>query len=122
MAELTWPLDLADLKTDMKIPPAETRDDAALQLDLDAAVGFAVDRKRGKYRFDTTDPNQFDLPPPPADFMLGVLRLAARWNARRRSQDAMVNMQEFGIARVAFTDPDIDRMLRLGRFNPIGFA
>lgn len=118
--EISWPPTLADLKVDMKIAAGETRDDAALQFDLNAAFDFAADRKRGVYRFDFTDPDQLELPEPPHDFRLGVLRLASRWGDRRRSRDGMVAMQELGISRIAGSDPDIDRMLRLGRFNGAG--
>ena len=54
------------------------------------------------------------------DFRLGILRLAARWYDRRRTKDATIQMQELGIGRVASTDPDIDRMLKLGRYNGVG--
>lgn len=95
--------------------------DESLQTNLDAAVEFVQDRKR-RFRYDATDPDQFNLPEPTADLWLGTIRLAARWNARRRSQDAMINMQELGVTRVSSGDADIDRMLRLGRYAPMEFA
>lgn len=116
---IPWPPTLADLKVDMKIVVGETRDDATLSYDLNAAYDFVSNRKRGKYKFDATDPDQFELPDPPHDFRLGVLRLAARLSERRRSKDGMINMQELGVARIAGSDPDIDRMLQLGKFLPM---
>jgi len=117
--EISWPPTLDDLKVDMKITPGETREDNTLSIDLGAAYDFAAERKAGKYRFDTNDPDQFALPDPPRDFRLGILRLAARLSERRRSKDGMINMQELGVARIAGSDPDIDRMLRLGKFSPM---
>jgi hypothetical protein len=43
------------------------------------------------------------------------LRLAGRWHTRRRSPDGLVAMAEMGAARVTSFDPDIDRLLRIGR-------
>lgn len=121
MAEpIEWPPTLANLKTDMGVAADDLRKDEQLTYDLNAAFAFAADRKKGIYRFDLTDPDQLQLPEPDADFRLGILRLAARWNDRRRTKDGMVQMQELGIGRVASTDPDIDRMLRLGRYNGVG--
>lgn len=117
-APISWPPTLADLKVDMKIEATETREDAALTYDLGAAYDFVAERKAGKYRFDATDPDQFELDDPPRDFRLGVLRLAARLSERRRSKDGVINMSELGVARIAGTDPDIDRLLRLGKFSP----
>lgn len=117
---ISWPPTLADLKVDMGIPADDTRDDNKLSIDLGAAFDFAAERKSGVYRFDVTDPDQLELPEPDRDFRLGILRLAARWGDRRRTKDATINMQELGIGRVASSDPDIDRMLRLGRYNGVG--
>lgn len=122
MAAPNWPPTLEQLKGDIKQQGLGTpQDDDVLQSILDAAVEFVQDRKR-KFRYDETDPDQMDLPPPSADLWLGTIRLAARWNARRRSQDAMINMQELGVTRVSSGDSDIDRMLRLGRYAPMEFA
>jgi len=118
--EIAWPPTLANLKVDMGVQADDLRKDDQLTYDLNAAFAFVKDRKKGVYRFDLTDPDQLELPEPDHDFRLGILRLAARWNDRRRTKDGMVQMQELGIGRVASTDPDIDRMLRLGRFNGAG--
>jgi hypothetical protein len=118
--EISWPPTVADLKVDMGIQADDIRKDDQLSIDLGAAFDFAAERKQGKYRFDLTDPDQLQMPEPDRDFRLGILRLAARWNERRRTKDGTVQMQELGIGRVASSDADIDRMLRLGRFNGVG--
>jgi hypothetical protein len=43
------------------------------------------------------------------------VRLASRWHTRRRSPDALIEMGELGASRVPSFDPDIDRLLRIGR-------
>ncbi|MBN9739508.1 hypothetical protein DMP23_00040 [Amycolatopsis sp. A1MSW2902] len=53
---------------------------------------------------------------PGADLALGTLRLAGRWFTRRRSPDALISMGDLGSARVPSFDPDIDQLLRVGRF------
>jgi len=114
----TWPPLLADLKADMN-SPAGASDDAALQAQLDAAVTF-VQRVRSDVDFAP-----FPLPGvtvPDADLVLGTLRLAARWFTRRRSPEALVTMGELGSARIPSFDPDIERLLRIGRFRGPVFA
>lgn len=118
--KIAWPPTLANLKADMGIQADDTRKDEQLSYDFNAVYSFVADRKKGLYRFDLTDPDQMQLPDPPHDFRLGILRLASRWNDRRRTKDGTIRMEELGIGRVASTDPDIDRMLRLGRFNGAG--
>ena len=112
MAE--WPPTLSEYKTDRGIKAAESRDDAAIQQSLDAAVAF-VQRVRPDLQYDPMDPDQWDKPEPSADVRLGVLRLAARWRDRVRSPDGMVNRAEMGAGRVSTFDGDIDRLLRIGR-------
>ena len=62
------------------------------------------------------------LPVPGSDFELGTIRLAGRWFTRRRSPDGLVSMAELGGARVPSFDPDIERLLRIGRHSPVTFA
>lgn len=120
---MAWPPTLDELKLDMRdsgvMPlspgPAE---DARLQQTLDAAVSYIED-VRPVFRYDATDPDQLELPEPTKHLRLGTLRLAIRWHARRRSQDAMINMGEMGATRVSTGDVDIDRMLGIGRFRPM---
>jgi hypothetical protein len=113
---MSWPPTLADLKADMRSRGEDAAvldiDDVRLQPMLDAAVSF-VQRVRWKFNF-TADPES-ELPDPTADLILGTLRLASRWHTRRRSPDSLVQMGELGAGRVPSIDPDIDRLLRLGR-------
>jgi hypothetical protein len=114
-----WPPTLADLKEDMKIKADDTRDDADLQLNLDAAVAHVVDvRNDLDFLRDEGDPRP---KPTPAHF-LGTLRLAARWSSRRRSPDGMIVAGELGSARVASYDPDIEQLLGVGRYMQSRFA
>lgn len=116
----TWPPDLAALKGDLNIPSNDERDDSHLQLQLDAAVAFVETVHDGRYNFDGDV--LVDLPAPNAGIRLGTLRLAGRWHTRRRSPDALIQMGELGAARVPSFDPDIDRLLRIGRFAPAVIA
>ena len=108
----SWPPELGDLKTDMKI--TDTRDDGRLQIVLDAAVAFVEKIHKGTWAFG----DQLSaLADPPADVVLGTLRLAGRLHLRRRSPDGLVANGDLGVARVATQDPDIDRLLRIGRYR-----
>jgi len=107
-----WPPPLADLKSDMN-DIVDDRNDVALQRVLDASVSF-VEGVRPQFNYDA-DPLS-DLPDPTADLALGTLRLAGRWYTRRKSPDALVAMGELGSARIPSFDPDIDRLLRIGRW------
>lgn len=109
---MAWPPTVDDVKLDMKIEPTDTRDDARLKQVLDAAVVF-VERVRPKFNY-TADLGS-SLPDPSPDLILGTVRLAGRWHTRRRSPDALIEMGEMGSSRVPSIDPDIDRLLRLGR-------
>ncbi|NBH01941.1 phage head-tail connector protein [Amycolatopsis sp. SID8362] len=114
----TWPPQLADLKADMDIP-AGASDDAALQACLDAAV-TVVQRVRCDVDYR---PNPLpDVPVPTPDLVLGTLRLAGRWFTRRRSPEALVTLGELGTARIPSFDPDIERLLQIGRFRGPVFA
>jgi hypothetical protein len=106
-------LKLSDLKAEMGIEPDDKRDDAQLETVLDAAITFVERVRHGQ--FDFMDDPLSDLPAPTADLKLGTLMLARRWHPRRRSPDGLVQMAEMGSARVSSFDPDIDRLLRLGR-------
>lgn len=112
---MSWPPSLAELKADMGIDAADTRDDDRLTVQLAAAVAF-VERVRGG-SFNFTGAVLSDLPDPTADLTLGTLRLTARWHTRRRSPDALVSMGELGSVRVPSFDPDIERLLGIGRYR-----
>lgn len=110
---MAWPPTLEELKVDMKINLADTRDDDRLQQTLDAAVAFIEDRR--PHINYTADPLS-TYPEPKADLVLGTLRLAGRWHTRRDSPDGLVSMGELGSGRVPSIDPDIEKLLRIGRW------
>jgi len=116
----SWPPTVEELKLDLRgalapgMPPID--DDDRLAQVLDAAVAFVERVRDGDFNFtgDVGSP----LPAPSSDVRLGTLRLAARWHTRRRSPDALIQMAEMGASRVPSFDPDIDRLLRIGRQQP----
>jgi hypothetical protein len=112
-----WPPTLDELKLDMGVD--DDRDDDRLGQVLDAAVAFVV-RVRPRFNYEA-DPDSA-LPAPPADIQLGTVRLAGRWHSRRRSPDALVDMAEMGASRVPSFDPDIERLLGIGRYRGPVFA
>jgi len=107
---MEWPPSLEDLKLDLKIE--DDRDDERLQQMLDAAVAY-VERVRSDVDYSA---------PVPADLVVGALRLAGRWNSRRRSPDALVDAGDLGSSRIPGVDPDIERLLGIGRFRGAMFA
>lgn len=114
----SWPPALDMLKADMNDQgnaEDETRDDVALQLVLDAAVSF-VQAVKPQYAY--AGDQLTDLPEPPAYLGLGTVRLATRWHERRRSPAALVAMGEMGASRIPSFDPDIEQLLRIGRYAP----
>jgi hypothetical protein len=114
-----WPPVVDDLKEDIGREVEDVRDDVRLQTVLDAAVAFVERVHAGRYDFTGAD---LTLPDPPDDICLGTLRLAGRYHARRRSVDGLVDMAELGLARIPSFDPDIDQLLRIGRWSPGVFA
>lgn len=108
----SWPPSLDQLKVHMKV--TDSRDDERLQLVLDAAVVYVQRVHADRWSFG----DQFsELPDVPVDIALGTMSLAARLHLRRRSPDGLVSNGDLGVARVATTDPDIERLLRIGRFR-----
>lgn len=116
----TWPPSLAELKVDAGIGPDDTRDDAVLSQNLDAAVDFVERVHRTRYQF--VEESGSTLPTPDVAMCLGTIRLARRWKERRLSVDALVQMGELGAARIPSFDPDIERQLRIGRYAPPVYA
>jgi hypothetical protein len=114
---MAWPPSIEDVLNDMK------KDDPALTVSaadrqrlttvINAAVAFVERIRRGDFNFDGDLGSA--LPEPSADVVLGTIRLAGRWHIRRRSPDALVEMGEQGSSRIPSFDPDIERLLRIGR-------
>jgi hypothetical protein len=113
---LEWPPTLAMLKQDQRIPDTDVRDDDDHTTQLAAAISFVEGRHDGM--FDFADDSGSTLPRPPAEMVLGAIRLAIRWKTRRRSPDALITAGELGSSRVPSFDPDIERMLQIGRYSP----
>jgi hypothetical protein len=109
---LAWPPELNSLKSDLGIDESDTRDDARLTTMLNAAVAY-VERVRPE--FDYADLPVGEIPTD--DLILGTIRLAGRWHTRRRSPDGLVNMAELGASRVPSFDPDIEKLLGVGRYR-----
>lgn len=118
---MSWPPTVEELVLDLRgealpgEPLPDTSDTERLQQVLDAAVAYVQRVKAGVVDFGDAGLDT-DLPEPDADLRLGTLRLAGRWHTRRRSPDALIQMAEFGAARVPSIDGDIERLLRIGRY------
>lgn len=112
---MAWPPELTDLKRDLKRGDDDTADDEALQDDLNAAISYVEEQRAGDLNF-AADPES-TLPDPSDHVLLGTVRLAGRWNVRRNSPDGLVDMGELGQGRVPSVDPDIERMLGIGRWR-----
>lgn len=118
---MAWPPMLAELKDDLAIEAEEVEDDDALVRRLNAAVTF-VQRAR-KDAFLTSDdgtlvePIEYAAPERESQTLeLGTLMLAGWLFARRRSPDGVLFMAETGTTRMPTNlDPDIARLLRIGR-------
>lgn len=104
----SWRPTLADLKADMSI--TSSRDDVPLQTSLDASCAYVEQYHFQRYDFDGAGL----YPPVPGTFVRGVLMLAARDNARRRSQDGLLGSGD-ATARIPNFDADIERLLQLRR-------
>jgi len=117
---LVWPPTLAELKIDKGIAADDTRDDDALDRMLAASISFVRRIHVGRYNFEPDESSELSVPD--EAMTLGAIRLAIRWQTRKRSPDALVSMGELGAGRVPSFDVDIDRMLRIGRFAPAVFA
>lgn len=100
---------LADVRTDVTAPAGQV-DDARLQACLDAAKA-CVEAAR------TDLAASFTAATPPANVKLGTVRLAVRWYKRRVVPEGQ-NMSELGmLGGVPYSDPDIDRMLGVGKWR-----
>jgi len=62
------------------------------------------------------------LLPPTPDLILGTLRFAGRWHARRSAPDNLVTMGDAGGLVVPGFDSDIERLLQVGRYTPASEA
>ncbi|MCF7548904.1 hypothetical protein [Pseudonocardia sp. WMMC193] len=111
---MIWPPSLNDLKDEMGVRWDDHRDDDPLYWALRAACTY-VERVRDDLDFtmDTTIVEDVVY----RDLWVGTLRLAQRWYERRKSPAGLTSMADMGGVRVPSVDPDIDRMLRIGRYR-----
>lgn len=112
----SWPPQLRDVLKELPDRDVGDEVDPVLLARLDAAVAYVEgDRGRaGEFNFSGAATG---LPDPPRDVFLGTVLLAMRWYNRRNSPDGLVDLGELGSARIPSVDPDIERMLGVGRFR-----
>ena len=119
-----WPPCLADLKADAgrAVDDQDDTEDGALAMVLDAAIVKVVELKGDSFDLDDDPEGESGesgvRAAPDSALILGTIRLARRWHDRRRSPDGSAVMAgELGTARIPAFDPDIERMLRIGRYS-----
>ena len=100
---------LAELRVDVTAPQGPV-DDHRLQLCLDAAAA-SVEAAR------TDLAASFAAATVPANVRLGTVRLATRWYRRRSFPEGQVVSELGPLGSLPFSDPDIDRMLGVGRYG-----
>jgi len=106
-----WPPTLDDYIADQGLTAPVS---AKHQENLDAAIAF-VERVRDDLNF--AEDVLIDKPFPTKDNVLGTIRLAARWVARAESPQGLIVMNDMGQVRVPAFDPDIERLLCIGRYK-----
>ena len=79
-----------------------------------AAVNTLVPDTVPRVRPTATDPD----PPWPDDVHAGALLMASRLFTRRRSPTGIATYDETGPAYVPRWDPDLERLLRIGKWAP----
>jgi hypothetical protein len=100
---------LAELRVDVTAPQGSV-DDHRLRFCLDAAMA-CVEAARIDLAAD------FAAGTVPANVRLGTVRLAARWYRRRAFPEGQVTSELGVVGAIPYTDPDIDRLLGIGRFR-----
>lgn len=118
-----WPPTVTDVKLDMARNQQVSQNDDDIAVCLGAAIDWVTDRKGHQWDLATSGESESGaLKAPDQAMILGTVRLAIRWIIRRRSGDMMLSAGDQGQTRVASFDPDIDRMLRIGKHAPMAFA
>lgn len=110
---MSWPPQLQDLKDYVGV--SDDRDDVSLSVALHTAVSYVEDALAGEYNFAGTVGSL--LPAPVGRVNAGTVLYAARLHNRRRSPDGMIDMGELGSARIPTFDPDVERLLGIGRWR-----
>ncbi|HEY3691258.1 MAG TPA: hypothetical protein VGL46_13280 [Pseudonocardiaceae bacterium] len=106
-----WPPTLDDIKADADVP--NDTDDATIANRLASAV-VHVRKVRPDLNYDS-DPLSC-LDEPDADVWQGTVMLTVRLLDRQRSPDGMIAAGDLGVSKVAWSDPDISRLLSIGPF------
>ena len=112
---LPWPPQLEDVRRELKRADDDRADDPLLQSRLDAAVAWVEEQRADDFTF--TGVPTATMPAPDAKVWLGTVLMVVRWHQRRASPDGLVDMGDLGSARVPSVDPDIERMLGVGRYR-----
>jgi hypothetical protein len=116
---MSWPPSLADLKDYVGV--SDDRDDVTLMTALEAAIDYVTGPKgvlRGAYNFTgATTGDESLLPAPSMRVAQGTVRYASRLHNLRRSPDGTIDMGELGNARIPTNDPEIERLLGIGRWR-----
>lgn len=115
---MPWPPQIQDVKADLGRDTADSRDDAVLQTELDAAVAFVERQRRGDFNFTgaTTGADAL-LPAPTPALVLGTVRLTIRWHTLRRSPDGLVDAGDLGTVRVPRIGADLEALLGIGSYR-----
>ena len=104
----TW-TDTAAVKAYLGLNPADVFDEAALDGAVAAANAY-LDRLPARLTSTIDEP-----PAPLATATQAATMQAARWYSRRNSPQGVANFEELGAAYVSRYDPDLERLLRIGR-------
>lgn len=98
----------ATVKTNLSLDLTDDRDDAQLQLTIDAANTLVADLR-------IVQELPADLEEWPFPIVLAATLLASRWFRRSNSPAGVIDLGgDAGVAYVQRNDPDIAQMLRLG--------
>jgi hypothetical protein len=107
----------ASVKTLLNLEAGDTRDDARIELNINAANSLVATFRKVRAAVGTVDP----LADPPVNWpdftVLGASLLAARWVKRNNSPAGVIDLGgDVGVAYVQRNDPDIGIMLGLGPY------
>lgn len=114
----SWPPKVEALRSELGRKADDTAEDDLLKAALNAAISFVERVHVERYNFGDAPL----LSAPGDDTYLGTLYLARRLHSRRRSPDGVIDLGELGSARIPSFDPDIDRLLQIGRYSRMVFG
>lgn len=106
-------LPLADVLSYLGLP-ADSSEAPAVDRSRLAATAY-VERQRADLLLYDVDGVPVDYEPTP-DVLAGAMLLAARLHARKSSPTGLASYGEFGPAAVLRFDPDLERLLAVGRY------